>query len=505
MSYIESVIIKHREKMNNVPNNIKRDFLFPDRKNPVKNLSKGETLILKMTFQLRCAFLEQFYYIFAYAYSKQNFQKMIQGLEEQGYIQSKTSKDFGKYWILTNYALFYIYFKSEDEFSNVRITEDSFPNESRLIYLKCLNGYYSNQVFKAFTDSVFAEYRNENKDFCRNYGKEQYIKQYIFPQAATNYSKKACDDFTADYISLFNNDKEQLENHKKFVKAIKDNADAEYVDNTLLRFAFIKDYFNEKHTDKEETLMKIEELFNAFLNNVYRDRQYTFKRDFCILCNRNSHLEEEYNLFLTNELIRLFRIQRSSLLNTKIENKSDEEQKEIIDKITEVDTKLNELNKKAELLQEDFEYMLFDRYEGDNAVFVPEVITLEKLKAIQVHILNAFIQSNGRYKITFGIIQPKMEELSLAALISRIEKIFQYYIKSELYSVDYEIKIITYNRRQKEILTEKMKSVKEFFASLQEYALILPILDEIEIIAVELHTMERFQVFKTLRERAKTF
>ena len=141
MMYTDELLNNYRQKYLNVEKALKSKGIFPNRFEPIKTLSLGEELILKVIFSLKVAFLEELTFIFAYCYSKQKFEKVIIDLEEQNYLKSAISKDYGKYVVLTKNALFYFYTNGTQPINTVNITEDTLPSKERLYYYKVINGY----------------------------------------------------------------------------------------------------------------------------------------------------------------------------------------------------------------------------------------------------------------------------------------------------------------------------------------------------------------------------
>lgn len=489
MNYAKQLIENQKQKQQNIETNLNTG-LFPNRNEPMKKLSFGEELILKITYDLRIAFLEEMTFIFSYCYSKGKFEEIIKSLEAQGYIQSKTSRDFGKYWTLTKTALYYIYKDPNNDSDDISFNEDKLPNNTSKLYIpKVINGCFAKEIFFKMTVELWNKYKSEDKGFRRQYAKEQYIKREKFKPKKNSYTKQEEAEFVASYMP-----KLEDEDYKKFISLVKANLSDDFV-----KFNFLKDYYNSHNEGREKALLKTYQTFKGIYNSIYRSNYNKYRRQLYTMTNKSSKLNYEYQLFCANEHLKLLNITKKSLLKSSKE-KTAEELAEILDKIKDIETYIKELEQKKETLEPDFEAMLFSRYGArDEAVFELSVVTLETLRNNNVYITNAVKQPNGKFKITFGIFQTSNEELSVGFLFSRIELIFRFY-QLALISVDYEIKVYCYTPADAELIKTKLKNVREDFEGIVEYSMLLLIFDEIEVISTERHYKERFEVFKNLRK-----
>lgn len=490
MNYAKQLIENQKQKQENIKNNLETFGIFPNRKEPMKKLSLGEELIIKITYELRICFLEEATYIFSYCYSKGKFEEIIKSLEAQGYIQSKTSRDFGKYWTLTKTALYYIYKDPNNDSDDISFNEDKLPNNTSKLYIpKVINGCFAKEIFYKMTTELWNKYKSEGKCFRRQYAKEQYIKREKFKPKKNSYTKQQKAEIVASYMS-----KLEDEDYKKFISLVKANLSDDFV-----KFNFLKDYYNSHNEGREKALLKTYQTFKGIYNNIYRTNYNKYRRQLYTMTNKSSKLNYEYQLFCANEHLKLLNITKKSLLKSSKE-KTAEELAEILDKIKDIETYIKELEQKKETLEPEFETMLFSRYGArDEAVFELAVTTLDTLRNNNVYITNAVKQPNGKFKITFGIFQTSNEELSVGFLFSRIELIFRFY-QLALISVDYDIKVYCYSPADAELIKTKLKTVRESFEELTEYSMLLLVFDDIEVISTERHYKERFEVFKNLRK-----
>ena len=109
MSYVDEILENMNQKQTNIKRNLGTTELFPIQAVPYKALDRTAELVLKFTFQIKVAFLEEFTFLFAFSLSKSSFESLIIDLEQKGFLQSKVSKEYGKYWVLTKTALYCLY------------------------------------------------------------------------------------------------------------------------------------------------------------------------------------------------------------------------------------------------------------------------------------------------------------------------------------------------------------------------------------------------------------
>ncbi len=156
MDYSKQVIENYTKKLANIENALKTTPLFPDRSSvtPQSFLDEKMELILKVTFKLRVAFLEEMEFILAFASSKATVEAMVLELEKQDYIKSAVSRDLGKYWVLTPTALYYFYTDRTIPYKSATIPAVSLPSSSNVMPLKCINGIIASRVFDDMTNRL---------------------------------------------------------------------------------------------------------------------------------------------------------------------------------------------------------------------------------------------------------------------------------------------------------------------------------------------------------------
>lgn len=497
MNYAKELVTNYATKIKNIQNNMNKTPLFPDRREPTKYLSYGYELILKMTFKLRVCFLEEMMFVFAFCYSKQKFEKVILDLEDMGYIQSENTKDYGKYWCLTTAALYYIYRDSSNIDDCTRISEDKLPssNSSKLYFLKIMNGCFAQRIFHDYVNYVWEHYKAQPKDFRNKYTKEQYIKYIVYAKDEnTGYSKTQAQDFVESFLPVLELDTEEYLKYKNFISKIKSK-----LSDDLVKFNFLKDYFNQLNLGRTLSLKNTLTLIDSIFNNYYRDNYHSFRESLYEITHHSSYLKKEVELFTLTELLHIMKITKKSLLNSNLDTKTEQELAALNSKIESIDNFISSQTPTLEALQEEFNFMVFDKYNiNDVAMFKEALITFEVLRNSNIYIVDTIIQDSGKPKITFGIFQSSAEEMASSFLFSRLEKIFRYYRKN-LLSCDYEIVIYTYTNQHKELIETKLKSVRENFRELTEYAFFLSAFDELKIITTKNHFQERYKVFEQFK------
>lgn len=496
MNYAKELVTNYATKIKNIQNNMNKTPLFPDRREPTKYLSYGYELILKMTFKLRVCFLEEMMFVFAFCYSKAKFEKVILDLEDMGYIQSETSKNYGKHWTLTSQALFYIYRDSDNPEDLTKISEDKLPTtDSKLYFLKIMNGCYAQKIFHDYVNYIWIDYKQQPKDFRNKYTKEQYIKYIVYAKEdSSGYSKTQAQDFTSKFLPVLESNEDEYKKYKTFISKIKP-----MLSDDLVKFSFLKDYFNQLNISRDTSVNNTLTIINGLFNNYYRDNYYTFREELYKKTS-SSHMKEEYELFLLTDLLHIIKITKKSLLNSKLESKTEDELLELHNSISDIDDFIAKYTPRLEVLEENFTFMVFDKYNiNDVAMYKEALISLDILRSNNIYIVDTIIQDSAKPKITFGIFQSSAEEMTCNYIFTRLEKIFRYYRKN-LLSFDFEIVIYTYTNQHKELIETKLKSVCEDFKELTEYRFFVPIFDEITIISTKNHFQERYKVFEQFKQ-----
>lgn len=494
MDYAEQIIKNYKDKLSHVQQNVATTGIFPDRTNPTRPLESGAEFLLKTTFRLRVCFLEEMTFLFAYIYSKSKFETLVIDLEQQGYLKSRVSKDYGKYFILTKEALYYIYTDRTVPFGEAAFSEDRFPKESNLGFYKCINGLFAKRVFHTLTSQLRASYDKNASDVKRYYQKSQYIMQYIYSKREKpSFSRTEAKRFVEGYIGTFESDQAEQKSYNRFIALMK-----EQKDNDLLQFSFLKDYYNANFGNRNEAVKRTEKEFSNYFNNIYRDRIYDYRQKLYAESDNSDKVKQEYELFALSEFIRILSITKRSLLNTKTDSKSGEQLKELTEKTDAITRRCSLYEKKKMELEEVFTVMLFSNYgANDVAVYKEAVNTLENLKNMNVFITKARALESGRIELTFSVFPDEGSKWGVSYLFPRLERIFQFYINN-LLSFDYRIELVTYTDKQKDLITENLKTVREQFEDLSQYGLLLPRLDEAEVVTTQMHFKERYEVFREL-------
>lgn len=499
--YGNELIKQYQNRQNLIKKNLMTPSIFPDRSNPIKSLAPAEEFLLKATYELRTGFLSDFSFLFAYIYSKQKFESAVLSLEKQGYIKAQTSKDYGKYWVLSSLALYYIETDQSVGFSNCNLKDCTFPSSNRLAYYKALNGYFCQRVFKQRTKELMARYQKEERDFRIRYQKEQFIKAYLFGSSDSAYSKEAANQFVLTIWDEFEQNETLKTKYRGFVRAFKENEKKQYVDHTLLQYAFLKDYFNDLHLGREQSVKETSNLFFKPFQTVFKSDQFLSR---IILYNNltsNQEIKKELDLFLYEELFANLSMIKRNL--TKAVPQTEEEALLLSDKINSLDKKLTSLEQTIEHYKEGFEVMVFDKFVNEIASFKSCAVTIKSLANLQCHLVGfSPAEQDTRPLLTWAIFQPNAEEFSVSSLFSKIEKIYKFQFH-HLQMTDYEFLIVTHSDSQKKIIETKLEAVKESFEQIGNYGLLLFHLDEIKVISTQSKRKERYAIFNEFEQKAK--
>lgn len=491
MNYCQTIINKYNDKKALVQSNLATLNIFPNRNEPLKFLSLKEEAILKATFCIRVAFLNEFEYLFAYCFSKNTFEQTIINLENQGYLTSNTCKEYGKYWILTKQALYYIYDR-KTPFNLSSFSEDKFPAASKLAYHKCLNSYICFDVFREMTYTLYNEYACLDKAERTRYTKEQFLKHIAFDKQS---SKNNIDDFVRMSFNQIEENETLKLQYREFIKYFKEN-----IENPILLFNYLKDLYSSntfvkyKEQSPEWTLLEL----NRSSNNALRNRIHQFRAELISqnpLCQ--TVVSQDNALFIYDEILKQFTIHRRCLLNTKPSNLTDDEQAIILDNISALDKGIKELGHKKTSLQERFTLMLFDHFDEDNPIYKETTITFESLRQEGVVLADIVKNNNEKATLHFLIIKPNNELISYSYIAARIAKIHMFCTKTLFGSFDYDIQILVYSNNEQLLVQEMLKTLKNEFQAIREYRSVN--INQIQVLSSNHRFEERYEVFTSIR------
>ena len=490
MNYTENLIAEIKTLNETITRNLSTDGLFPDRSNPIRQLPEEDEFLLKLVYQLRVCFLEELTFTFAHILSPSAFEKTVLKLEHMGYLKSSVSKEWGKYFCLTSTALYYIVTDHSKPYKANMLTEDKFPGEAKLVFHKCLNGHFADLVFRQINFFLWDRFKKESKEFRVRYCKEQYLTQYGYlASRKKSYSPKGAADYIKKHIDTLD-----MEAYQRFTKASKERI----LTDPLLLHSYLKDYAK-TFFQKTSPLALVKQLLYLYTNSIYRSHYFTYRSELLSLVDSKG-LRYDYNLFLCNEVLKRAMIAKRSLLNIKTEDKSSEELQRISERLNDLDAELSAYQLKKEKLDELLSVPLFDKFTDEGvAQFSEEIVSLDALRNLNIHVLSIRKTENEKPDVTFGIFQQNADEISISYLFPRLEKIFRFYEKN-LCMFNLHIEIIVYGRHQKEAVQEKLKTIKADYKEISRgYMLFVPFFDEIEIRDVEMHFKERYEVFRQLK------
>lgn len=505
MTFTETILQTYKDKYIRAEGNLKLvDNLFPDTSNPTKKLDNGYTLILQMIFGFRIGFLEEFTILFSFAYSKAKLEKAIMELEKMGYIICQYDKQTGKAFTLTKQALYYFYTtQKERELGTMppfTFSQDTFPKSNRMMYYKTLNGFYARYFFNILTSLVQSRYNKEDAYFRREYTKEQFINQYLFPEVRDKgWSKALAKEFYNQSVDKLSDvESPEYKQFLAFVKAYKEEVSKTTIQALLLKGAFLRDYTNQIMDGKDNAISLMRQIMDNAPNNVLRGNPYHFwNRLYSYTHSKN--IQCDSMRFYNDEALRYFKLQHHSLLNSKVERPK-EEQDQILKHITELETQIKKCELNTIQYNDFFECSVFKGYnENDIATFDTLPVTMDTLKNQSIFITSVTSRPKEKPLITFSIILNTNDDLPTSTLFGKLEKIYLYSLKN-LASFDYQINLFTYRQSDIDVLKEKLKVINAQFKELGCYGLLLPKLQELQIISVEMHPKERHEMFKILKK-----
>lgn len=494
MNYTQELTATIKEKQQIIHNNLNRKGIFPSKSSPFEPLDETAELLLKMTYSLKVGFLEEFSFIFAFVLSKSSLESLVLNLESNGYIKSQTSKDFGKYWVLSKPSLLCITANPKSG-KAVPIVDDNFPSKERLCLYKTINGHISQLIFGTMTNMVVNRFKEQSKEERQLYNRSFYIRQYLYTaQKKGVYSKTDAQAFVQSVLPTFENDTEEYERYLAFLRSLKSSKDA------LVWFSFLKEFFNSLGFSKSTVLSKTAELFYSYTTNLYREQYYTYRQKLYDLYPSKS-LRAESNLFLIDNLFQTLTITRRNMLNSNMETKTTEELATLKQDISNLDEELRLLKQRQAVRSDVFLLMTFSHYDKhDIPVFTEKQLSFESLRKNNVFLLNAKQRGEGQKPLLeFGIFPNSSEELTTSFLFNRLEALllFAYH---HLTVFEISIQIFIYDDSQLESTKNRLHTVQEEFENISsQYATFIDLIETIPIRATKRHFKERFEVFRDLK------
>lgn len=503
MSYDKIIKQQYENKYNFIQANLmKKDSLFPSTKDRKKSLDMGKTLILQLIFELKVGFLEEFTTIFSFAYSKHTFENLILSLEEEGWIKSMNSKSLGKYFILSDNALYFIYCGEGDESSRGRVTSDTFPNEKKLQAYKIHNGIVARHVLTRMLDLVDKKFHELEKEERTTYTKSQFLLNFVYPQvkSSTTFSSKDALDFLPDALENLAKDEELTLRYRKYVKEMKLALASNEMKDLQIKFCFYKDFANKVLAPRDNSL-RILRIVLSFSNNLLRTNPFTFYGELYKHSNQAKGIKMDFQRFYNEELLRNYTIVKRNLGNTK--SGEEGELNQTLGNIEDLAKAIQKCEEHKNQFTKLFECMSFKNYnEQDIPTFEEKEINLDVLKKNACYIIDINTVQGQKPLLTFAIIDDALDELATPLLFKRLEYIYLYY-RNHLLAFDFEMELYTYRKSNVPILREKLRFIIQQFKDIGEYGLFTPKLMELSIISSEVHPNERFQVMQAFQKEHK--
>lgn len=494
MAYNDLIKDNYESRYNEVQASLSKfDNLFPSN-DSTKYLDCGNTLLLQLVFQLKVGFLEEFTTIFSFAYAKHTFEKMVLALEKDNYLISQNTKQFGKAFILGDKALHFL--------SNGTIKKDSFPSEKKLLSYKIINGIFARNTLCTILNLLDNKFHELPKEFRTKYTKSQFLTHYVYPsqKASSTYTTKDLLGFLPNALKNMQDDEALLARYRHFVKCLKSTFALDTMESLQVKYAFYKDFANQVLVPRESSIKLIRTIF-SFPTNALRSNPFVFWSELYKSSNEAKSIKIDFQRFYNDELLRNYTITKRNLGNTK--SNDEKELHEILKKIEDLNNAIANSEGQKEKYDKYFEGMVFKNYnEQDIATFESKIINLDVLKKNACYITNLKKEKGQKPLLTFAIIDDSIDELATSLLFKRLEYLYSYYRK-HLICFDYEIKLYTYRMEDVHILKEKLRLIKQQFKDIGEFGLFLPKLEELVIIASEVHPSERYQIMQNFQNKQK--
>ena len=507
MTYDEVIKQRYGDRYGLVQTNLmKKEGLFPDMGDRTKTLDMGRTLVLQLIFGLKAGFLEEVTSIFSLAYSKHTFEKLILSLEEDGWILSRNTKAFGKAFILSDNALYFLYNagagSTEGGAPQAKVSSDSFPNEKKLKAYKVINGIVARHALDAMLGFIGEEFSRRPREYRMEYTKSQFLTSFVFPasKGSSPYSTKDVSEFLSEALENLSKDEALLGRYRQYVKEMKLALAGESMEDLQIKHCFYRDYANATLTPRENALCLLRKVL-TFPNNIFRGNPYVFWNDLYQASGEARGIKADFQRFYDDELLRNYSIVKRNLGNTKSDN--EEELQKTLSSIGDLERAIQRGQERQEKYREYFECMAFKCYdEHDIPTFEPKEIHLGTLKNNACYISNIRKAEGEKPIITFAVLDDSLDEIAAPLLFKRLEYIFLYY-RNNLIAFDFEIHLYTYKKSGVPVLREKLRTITQQFKDIGEYALLLPKLMDLSIIPTEIHPGERFQIMQAFQKERR--
>lgn len=497
MDYADKLIDRYRDKYNTVGGNLKREALFPDKNNLTKPLDEARTLILQTLFRVKVGFLEEFTCIFSLLFYKQKFEKVILELEEIGLIESKQTS-FGKAFLLTKDALYYIYKNEANNGEEAKVSPDVFPSEKKLAHYKLLNGILSFTIFQKVLMFIESEYRAKEKPFRTDYTKKQYLTNFVYKDSSDvkTFSKKSLDEFLNAAMPSYFLDEKHLVSYREFVKAFKENTKDCSVKSLQLKNAFYRDFALSLFADKGVSIHFLRIPLETELSNLFRENPFEFWKKLYEESGKSQRIRLDFNRFYYEEIEKILSITKRAVLG-KNTGEGGTAAGEILSDISSIDKKLASIKGMNEAYVSQFEVMGFQGFSStDIPQFAPEVVTLDCLKRNGVYVESLTKVTGEKPILSFAVMIEDPENIPQSSFFKKLESLYLYSLNN-LIVFDIQINIYTYCSKDYDILLEKFKRIIQLFKDAgTSYACFIDILLSADIITTEIHPTERFKVFR---------
>ena len=387
--------------------------------------------------------------------------------------------------------------------------------EGSLTKRRVISSLIAEYVFQFQTRQLFQKYYTTDKLTRNIYLMQQFLKQILFRELlnqneqtrkeslkdyplsaeqldsllkATSYSQKSAEIYSNAYMTKWGFDELRQKNlYHEYIAFVRRECLTSPSENT---FYLLKEMPEEKGSEYQ--VLDILLSWNCNILKYGMERVWNFLSE---ELTNNELLQKEQTLETCNQYIKYLGDERRSLIQTNAYKKKTDEEllKQITQKLTLLDSCLNGLRTKKELLETDFSFPVIASYDEDGNSFEERVLTFKRLEQNAI-----YMEASQQGKLIFYIVQIQDDFFDLFSLHKKISILYQMCRRiCPLYKL--EVRILTATEEQKRFVESKQTSLEKKLLASRETAFLGNILSEILTIqAMKPDVMERYHFFHRL-------
>ena len=387
--------------------------------------------------------------------------------------------------------------------------------EGSLTKRRVISSLIAEYVFQFQTRQLFQKYYTTDKLTRNIYLMQQFLKQILFRELlnqneqtrkeslkdyplsaeqldsllkATSYSQKSAEIFSNAYMTKWGFDELRQKNlYHEYIAFVRRECLTSPSENT---FYLLKEMPEEKGSEYQ--VLDILLSWNCNILKYGMERVWNFLSE---ELTNNELLQKEQTLETCNQYIKYLGDERRSLIQTNAYKKKTDEEllKQITQKLTLLDSCLNGLRTKKELLETDFSFPVIAGYDEDGNSFEERVLTFKRLEQNAI-----YMEASQQGKLIFYVVQIQDDFFDLFSLHKKISILYQMCRRiCPLYKL--EVRILTATEEQKRFVESKQTSLEKKLLASRETAFLGNMLSEILTIqAMKPDVMERYHFFHRL-------